>query len=409
MTTEILNPQRIDSFGRSLNKIWVTDKYSIKVEDENNVQVYNQLDTGESVDTGTTSLTNILGTNAITGEGVPTITTLADKEIFTLTIANDNTGDVTLKADNTPVKQCRINFDQQIRPRQLRQGMIAKFTYNLTADYYEWTNQNLTTMPWTKGADLPTAATLVIPNDGNFRDLTGSVTITAINGVKDVPFIFQMDSNPTFINSANIIIPGAADFIAEAGDIIEGWMLTDTIALITNIQLGARVPRKLNTNFDTVTVGNTTTETSMFSHPIPANALGINRSIRSRISGTYRNSSAGSANLQINLKYGASSVAIGDFTNAVNNVTPFPCTLDVYLYADDATGAQKGDFTFVYGTNVVNGQFQITGYGTASEDSAGALTMDVTAKHSIANAGLILVKESACSRSEEHTSELQSH
>ena len=187
------------------------------------MQVYNQLDTGESVDTGTTSLTNILGTNAITGEGVPTITTLADKEIFTLTIANDNTGDVTLKADNTPVKQCRINFDQQIRPRQLRQGMIAKFTYNLTADYYEWTNQNLTTVHMTKGADVASAATITIPADGNYHDVTGTTTITGINSVAvGTVQKLHFDGILTLTHDAtNLILPGGKNITTFAGLEIE--------------------------------------------------------------------------------------------------------------------------------------------------------------------------------------------
>jgi len=47
LTIILANPQNTDADGRSVNKIWIPDFYSMKIEDENNVQKLLDLDLGE--------------------------------------------------------------------------------------------------------------------------------------------------------------------------------------------------------------------------------------------------------------------------------------------------------------------------------------------------------------------------
>ena len=51
LTTPIANPQTIDSYGRSTNKIWIPEEYSMVVWDANDVQTYINLDVGGSLRT----------------------------------------------------------------------------------------------------------------------------------------------------------------------------------------------------------------------------------------------------------------------------------------------------------------------------------------------------------------------
>lgn len=100
LSIPLLNPQRTNSFGRAVNKIWVDGRFSIIVQDENQVEKFNDPDAGEVTQTGILSLTNVQGTNIITAGGVPAITGYVDKQQFTLTLVNAPTGVTTLNIDN---------------------------------------------------------------------------------------------------------------------------------------------------------------------------------------------------------------------------------------------------------------------------------------------------------------------
>ena len=74
---------------------------------------------------------------------------------------------------------------------------------------------------WKKGADIASAATLVIGSDGNFFDVTGnSGPITAITVTAGTFFMLRTLSNPTFNhNGTSLHIPGHDNFQASAFDV----------------------------------------------------------------------------------------------------------------------------------------------------------------------------------------------
>ncbi|RLA59394.1 MAG: hypothetical protein DRQ89_14130, partial [Epsilonproteobacteria bacterium] len=76
LTTAIANPQTLDADGRSTNKIWVSGKYSMRVDDSDDVQQYQELDNGETSQTGISLLENVSGSDTITADGVSTVSTL---------------------------------------------------------------------------------------------------------------------------------------------------------------------------------------------------------------------------------------------------------------------------------------------------------------------------------------------
>lgn len=92
---------------------------------------------------------------------------------------------------------------------------------------------------WAKGADVASATTLAIGNDGNYFDVTGAVAISAIasKGV-GTRIRLHFDSTPQLVHSANLYLPGATNIdcaVADEMEFIEyatgQWRLT---SLLTN-------------------------------------------------------------------------------------------------------------------------------------------------------------------------------
>ena len=78
---------------------------------------------------------------------------------------------------------------------------------------------------WSKGADVASAATLVLGNDGNYFDVTGTTgPITAITVPAGTLFMLQFDSTPVLTHHAtNLNLPGSANITAAAGDTLVGF------------------------------------------------------------------------------------------------------------------------------------------------------------------------------------------
>jgi hypothetical protein len=80
-------------------------------------------------------------------------------------------------------------------------------------------------MYWAKGADIVSAATLVLGADGNYFDVTGSTgPVTAITVPAGTLFMLQFDSTPTLTHHAtNLDLPSEANITAVAGDSLIGF------------------------------------------------------------------------------------------------------------------------------------------------------------------------------------------
>ena len=141
LTSILANPQTTDSFGRATNKIWVPGRYSIKVENSAGAQKFIDLDAGESEEGGITNLTNVLGANTITAEGVPAITVYTDRQIYSFTVASANTGAVTLNIDSLGAKTVkRMDDGEAIASGEFQPDMIVNVQYNSAHDVMSWLN-----------------------------------------------------------------------------------------------------------------------------------------------------------------------------------------------------------------------------------------------------------------------------
>lgn len=137
LTTVLANPQRTGPDGRALNKIWVPGKYSMKVENYENVQKLNDLDLGEFPQTGNTVLTNVQGINTLTAEASPAITALIDKQVYILTAVSTNTGGMTLTIDSTPTYPINKNHDQPLVAGDVEANQNVAVIYNSTDNVFE--------------------------------------------------------------------------------------------------------------------------------------------------------------------------------------------------------------------------------------------------------------------------------
>ncbi|MEM7122080.1 MAG: hypothetical protein AAF563_12425 [Pseudomonadota bacterium] len=88
-----------------------------------------------------------------------------------------------------------------------------------------------------KGANIASAATLVIGSDGNFFDVTGSTgPITAMTVTAGTRFWLRFLSTPMInYNGTSLITPRDANITVEAGDIWELFALANNQVIVTNV------------------------------------------------------------------------------------------------------------------------------------------------------------------------------
>lgn len=130
-----------------------------------------------------------------------------------------------------------------------------------------------------------------------------------------------------------------------------------------------------------VTVGNTTTETSLISFTLAAGALGTNRAVRIRLFGIWSHGGNLARTGTIRLKYGSTVLATSVLT-AASAVTNGPAFFECELRGNNSASSQIGNIVRLADNNST---FYAQSYGTASEDSSGALTLAVTMQWNAAN------------------------
>ncbi len=136
LTTLIANPQRTDAYGRAVNKVWVSGRYSVKVEDRDGVQKYQDLQRGELADSPTINLVNVQGINAVTADAVPAVSSYIDKAVYVLTVVNSNTGAVTLDFGGG-AKAVEKNNGDPLVAGDWPAGSIQRVTYNAFSNRFD--------------------------------------------------------------------------------------------------------------------------------------------------------------------------------------------------------------------------------------------------------------------------------
>lgn len=145
-------------------------------------------------------------------------------------------------------------------------------------------------------------------------------------------------------------------------------------------------------------VGNTTSETTIYSNSIAGLVLGTKNKIRVTLFVKAKQHTASQGNLTFRFKYGASTLVVTQVASIPNLTSYQPGVLCFEIVADGATNAQNArliSFNDAFGFNMSgsNGNQTVT---SSTEDSTTAKTLSVTAQWSAAiGANQSLVMEHA--------------
>ena len=149
-------------------------------------------------------------------------------------------------------------------------------------------------------------------------------------------------------------------------------------------------------------IANDDTEQSVYSHQIPAGQLGTTGGFRLTLVGDLL-CNVPAATIVIKVKLGATTVFTSTALDITDSADRYKWQLDI-LCMNSAADAQKwaakilgaasaDNFPMYVGSNA--GVFHGAGHATSTEDTAGALTLDVTVDWSASNANLSVRKEMA--------------
>ncbi len=221
LTTPLANPQRTDETGRSVNKIWIGDRYSIEVSNSADVQKYIELDNGETASAATITLGNVLGSDTITADGNPTITSYDDLSEYVFRTVQVNTTDaVTINIDGVGAVPIVKNHDKPIQPGNFEADQNTILTYNSTDGVMEWANQNIKTVSSYVGTSISDSATPTIPTDGDYFEFSGTTTVASLSVGKNRAFTLKCTGARTFTASASIVTADGLDLTTAEGDVL---------------------------------------------------------------------------------------------------------------------------------------------------------------------------------------------
>lgn len=220
LTTPLSNPQTLDANGRTTNKVWLAGRYSIRIDDRNGAQKYQELDNGESPDVGVTSLENVAGANAITATATRTISAYEDQEQYTFRIVQANTDAVTLNIDTVGVTSVVKNHDQPIQPGDFEVDQNVIVSRNSTDDTFEWVNQNIKSVSSYSGTDIADSAAPTVPTDGNYFEALGATTRTSYVVAANRVWTEKTIGARTYTASASIVTINGNDLILVADETV---------------------------------------------------------------------------------------------------------------------------------------------------------------------------------------------
>ena len=136
-------------------------------------------------------------------------------------------------------------------------------------------------------------------------------------------------------------------------------------------------------------VNSSVTETTIYSKAIAAGDLSTNKRLRLQLQCSMQIKAG--EDITLRLKYGATTLATAFIeNNGVGDVTTMGAIVTALLSADGSATAQVGNIAFPavagFGATINEDLVATSGMGTATENSAGALNLIITAQHSANNA-----------------------
>jgi len=130
-------PIIIDVNGRATNKMWVSGKYSLRIDSSADVLKYQNLQNGFDEAVGNIQTTTPLGVNDITAVGVPVQSAYVDNKTYIVTAPANNTGAMTINIDALGVIPIKKAHDQAIVSGDIKADMKLQLIYNSTDNWME--------------------------------------------------------------------------------------------------------------------------------------------------------------------------------------------------------------------------------------------------------------------------------
>lgn len=103
-------------------------------------------------------------------------------------------------------------------------GALANLVEDTTPQAGGTIDMNSKQIRWSKGADVISTAALPVISDGNYFDVTGTVTITTIDDLGGAGTVIKLHFDGACLlthHATNLILPGAANYTTAAGDELE--------------------------------------------------------------------------------------------------------------------------------------------------------------------------------------------
>ena len=230
LTTANANPVVADSAGRFGDIFLESGTYTVVLTDASDVEIWTadpvagSIGTSGAVDEKTASYTvtiddstKIIAVDATSGNlTVTLLAAAAAGDGFEVTVKKTDSGANTVTVDGNGAETIDGAATFVLRNQH--------HTVTVRSDASNWqivsvndSDVAFATRVWRKGADIASAATLVIGADGNYFDVTGAVGITAVTVAAGTLFTLQFDGGPALTNGAALDL-GGADITVAAGD-----------------------------------------------------------------------------------------------------------------------------------------------------------------------------------------------
>ena len=196
--------------------------------------------------------------------------------------------------------------------------------------------------------------------------------------------VSALTASRVVVTDASKVLASSSVTSTELGYVsgVTSSIQTQLDALATTETTYAKI---LNHTTTPVTVGDTVTETSIYSFSVTGGSLSTNRRIGVKLFGKW--SGDGSHALTIRAKYGATTICSLEYLNSGGTPSNAPFNIQFDLTSSGATGTQNGFLQAqAYAAfEIIDSSGQQASFGTATEDSTADKTLNITVQWTVAD------------------------
>ena len=157
---------------------------------------------------------------------------------------------------------------------------------------------------------------------------------------------------------------------------------------------GERVGGVLARNNTSVAVGNSSTESSIFSFTVPAGAMETNRRLKINIIGTFVNNTGGNRTFRVRVYLGGVALLDKTTANVATNAAAVDLFSDIVITNVNSAAAQVAGMNWT-GQRATTSMALLTDTGSDTIDTTSNQTLDITITNSSISASHVFTKLAA--------------